>query len=166
LVRIHTVLNDNLRSIPPHKIHGTNWLGDILLRVIPIIPIPVHPAGIKAIDMNMVSRDSQSSMMILKEDRVRIIAIPPISQVRRKRPDTAPLNVHVVQHGIQPLGYPIVLVFRKNHCSAIIALVESSEDVRYVVSFRSKGFNSALLSILRGPARIAAEFVAGEKRRC
>jgi hypothetical protein len=105
-------------------------------------------------------------MMILKENRVRIIAIPPIRQVRRKRPDTPPLNVHVVQHWIQPLGYPIVLVFGENHRSAIIAFIESSEDIGYVVSFRSKRFNSALLSIPRGPARIAAEFVAGEKRRC
>ena len=96
----HTMFNNNFSGIPPHKVHWPNWLGDRLLGVIPCVPVPENSSSIISMDVNMVTRDSKSGMVVLEENWICIIRISPVGQIVRKTPDPSPFDRNIVKNRI------------------------------------------------------------------
>lgn len=76
-----TVFYCNIADVPEYKRHRTAWQGGCLFSVIPGIAIPEDASRPIAVNVNAISRDDKTGMVILKSYWIRIVA--PVVQVVR-----------------------------------------------------------------------------------
>ena len=64
------ILDCDIAHIPENEGHWSTRLGEILLSVVPDVPIAVDTASSIPIDPNAVTSDDEAGMMILKSYRI------------------------------------------------------------------------------------------------
>ena len=77
-----------------------------------------------------------------------------ISDVRRDSsycPDAFPINSNIIDDRIQLRANPVVLPAWKGYCSAVVALVECSEDLGVSSSLCPRGLTVQVLPLLNRP---------------
>jgi hypothetical protein len=76
------VLHVDIRHIPKHKWHWSPWLRSPFLRIVPHISVSINSACSIAINGDLVSRNDETSVMVLEGYWVGIVA--PVTQVIRE----------------------------------------------------------------------------------
>jgi hypothetical protein len=126
------------------------------------IAIPIDKTFSVAINMNALSSNNKPSMVILESNWVRVVSpvVEVIRQLKQKgvnklsrisdmrddspyRPDTFPINGHIVDDRIELRPDPVVFAFWKDYCSTMVALLECIEDLRCIISLAPEGFHRA-----------------------
>lgn len=64
------VLDGNVADIPPYKRHRSAWLCDTCFNSIPDISVAIDAARTVPVDRDVVSREHNTSSVILERDRV------------------------------------------------------------------------------------------------
>jgi len=74
-----TVLNSDIADVPENKWHWPPWLSDLLLCIVPCIPITQDSSTSISINTDSVTCDDEASVMVLKD--YRIGAVAPIAEI-------------------------------------------------------------------------------------
>lgn len=73
------MLHVDVAGVPENEGHWSSWLSDRLLDIIPGISIAIDATSSVSIDVDTLSADDESSMVILECNWVRIVS--PIVQI-------------------------------------------------------------------------------------
>ena len=73
------ILHYDIAHVPNDERHRPPWLREVLLHIVPSIPVAIDAAGAVPVDPDTLTSDNEAGMVVLESDRVRIVA--PVCQV-------------------------------------------------------------------------------------
>lgn len=146
------MLNEDIADVSEDERHWSPWLCIRFFRIIPRIAVSINAASAVAIDMNPFSRDDESSMVVLKSNRIGVISpivkvvgqlvniseicyfqIASLSRRSAYSPHTFPFNRHISYYRIQLCGNPVILIFWKHDSPTTVAIFKCFEYLWSIV---------------------------------
>jgi len=68
------MLNKHIANVPKDERHWSSWLRICFLCIIPRIPISINATSAVTIDVNPLSSDDETSVVVLESNRIGVVA--------------------------------------------------------------------------------------------